>query len=110
VEFGACDCDGGHFGIRDDDAFWILVGIELAMDREAGRRRIHSTAEPSIGNPATFTDKFLLLGIDGYDRLLLDQRCLDQIIDVAKLGVSIRMAVAFSGLAIGLQAEVPALT
>jgi hypothetical protein len=35
-----------------------------------------------------------------------DSSRVDQIIDVAKLGVSIRMAVAFSGLAIGLQAEV----
>src|SRR6202040_3081461 len=52
------------------------------------------------------TDQLLLLGIDGNDRLLPDQCCLDQIIDVAKLGVSVRMAVAFSGLAIGLQAEV----
>src|SRR5260370_36959535 len=52
------------------------------------------------------TDQLLLLGIDGNDRLLLDQCCLDQIIDVTKLGVSIWMAVAFSSLAIALQAEV----
>jgi len=38
VEFGASDGDGVHFVIRDDDAFWILVGVEFAVDREAGAR------------------------------------------------------------------------
>src|SRR6202040_4111565 len=38
VEFGASDSDGVHFVIRDDDAFWILVGVEFAVDREAGAR------------------------------------------------------------------------
>ena len=38
MEFGTCDGDGVHFVIRDDDAFWILVGVELAVYREAGAR------------------------------------------------------------------------
>ena len=38
MEFGASDSDGVHFVIRDDDAFWILVGVEFAVDREAGAR------------------------------------------------------------------------
>jgi hypothetical protein len=51
-------------------------------------------------------DQFLLFGVDGYDRLLRVQRDRDRIIDVAKLGIPIRVRIAFARFAIGLQAEV----
>jgi hypothetical protein len=35
VEIGAFDVDARHFGFRDDDAFWITVGIEFAVDLQA---------------------------------------------------------------------------
>ena len=50
-------------------------------------------------------DQLLLLGVDGDDRLLPGQCGADQLIDVAKLRIPIRMAVALSRLAIGLQTE-----
>jgi hypothetical protein len=36
VELGALDVDGGHLGIRYDNAAGILAGVELAAHGEAG--------------------------------------------------------------------------
>jgi hypothetical protein len=54
-------------------------------------------------------DQFLLLGINRDDRLLGFERGLRQSIDVSKLRIPIRMAIALSGLAVGLQAEMQRL-
>ena len=54
-------------------------------------------------------DQLFLLGVDGNNRLLLFERSLDHSVDVAKLGIPIRVAVTFSGLAVSLQAKVQRL-
>ena len=36
VEFGTFEVDGGHLGIRYDNAAGVLAGVELAAHREAG--------------------------------------------------------------------------
>src|SRR6202042_3029561 len=54
-------------------------------------------------------DQLFLLGVDGNNRLLLFERSLDPPVDVAKLGIPIRVAVTFSGLAVSLQAKVQRL-
>src|SRR6267378_3218174 len=36
VEFGAFDVDGGHLGVRDDNAAGVLASVEFAAHGEAG--------------------------------------------------------------------------
>src|SRR6267378_2691466 len=36
VEFGAFDIDGGHLGVRDDNAAGVLASVEFAAHSEAG--------------------------------------------------------------------------
>ena len=54
-------------------------------------------------------DEFLFLGVNRDYWLVLSQRRRDLRVDVAKLRISIGVAVALSGLAVGLQAETQAL-
>ena len=36
MEFGAFDIDGGHLGVRDDNAAGVLASVEFAAHGEAG--------------------------------------------------------------------------
>src|SRR5271157_2569794 len=72
------------------------------MDRH--HRRMVPTANSAVSwSTPTLTHQFLLLGIHGDHWLLPAQRPLHFTVEVFELGVAIRMAGAFSGLAIGLQ-------
>src|SRR6266481_9554909 len=58
VELGALDVDGGHLGIRYDNAAGILAGVEFAAYREAGfggggRDQLddHAMADEWLGAP-----------------------------------------------------------
>ena len=53
---------------------------------------------------AEVADQFLLLGVDRDHRLLFCQSRTHLNVDVGELGVAVRMAVAFLGLAVALQA------
>jgi hypothetical protein len=55
------------------------------------------------------SDKLLLLRVNRDNRLLFGQRAADARVDVSKLRIPIRMAVALSGFAVSLQTEFLAL-
>ena len=60
---------------------------------------------PCLAGVLEVAHKLLLLGVDREHRLARGQSRLDAVVDVDELRVPVWVAVAFAGLAVGLQAE-----
>src|SRR5208283_580150 len=85
----------------------IRHGATELLDQEIVHAHFFRIAlfAPLAAGVLEIADQLLLLGIDGYSRLVLGHGCLDRVVDDTKLRVAVGIVSALARLAIGLQAE-----
>src|SRR5208283_2690382 len=85
----------------------IRHGATELLDQEIVHAHFFRIAlfAPLAAGVLEIADQLLLLGIDGYSRLVLGHGCLDRVVDHTKLRVAVGIVSALARLAIGLQAE-----